>query len=158
MKYLKHFPLGIMLLSIYCYAADAPSEISVVNASISACYNNSVPNYCLGQISDKEEASYKTAYSSLIKSLVDIGNSNGPKLAAELKNSKPLWESSLQRDCRARGLIFDDGSEAYDATVSDCKAMQYAQRVDFYNEFGISSTKQAMDKILQDYNKTHPKK
>ncbi len=164
MKNLKYFTLGIMLLSVCSYGADTvygsdtDNEASKAIAAISACYNNSVPNYCLGKISDKEEASYKTAYSSLIKSLVDIGNSNGSKLALELKHSKPLWESSLQRDCRARGLIYDDGSEAYDGNVAACEAVQYARRVDFYNGFGISANAEDMKNLLKEYNKTHPEK
>ncbi len=158
MKHLKYFPLGIMLLSIYSYGADAPSEISEASASISACYHYSEPVDCLAQVSDKEEAKYKSAYSSLVKSLIDLGNANQERLAQELKQGKISWESTLQHDCEARGLLYDDGSSAYSDNFSNCLATQYAHRVDFYNGFGIAAQQKYLDKILQDYNKTHPKK
>ncbi len=158
MKPLKYFPLSIMLLSIYSYGADTASEISVANASISACLKYSEPVNCLAQVSEKEEGNYKAAYSSLVKSLVDLGNGNENHMAQELKKGKISWESTLQHDCEARGLLFDDGSPMYSDNVSTCLATQYAHRVDFYNGFGIAAQQKALDKLKEDYLKTHPKK
>lgn len=158
MKHLKILSLGILFLSVRSYADDTVNETSKAIAAVAACSQSTTYNACLGDIGEKEENNYKAAYSAVVKSLVDIGNSNGPKLASELRQSKTLWESSLQHDCTARGLIYDDGSEAYDGNVAACLAVQYARQVDFYNGFGISDNAEQMKNLLKKYNATHPKK
>lgn len=157
MKYFKIFPLGIMLLSVYSYGADpiygsdTTNETSKAIAAISACYNSSTPSPCLGNLSDKEKAHYENAYSVFYKGLNYISEGNGPHLAREAQQGKKLWESALQHDCKARGLEDDDGSPAYSDNVSNCLAIQYARRVDFYNGFTINSDHAAIDKVLKKY-------
>ncbi len=158
MKYIKYFPLGIMLLSVYSYGADATNESQKTSSAVSTCYASQGPEICLQTLSDKEKAAYENAYSTMIKSLKDISNSNGPLLARQAKHGKELWESSLQYDCEAKGLVFDKDSPDYNEKSLECMATQYSQRIDFYNSFGIAANQEYMDKMMKDYFKTHPKK
>lgn len=158
MKYLKLIPLGIVLLSAHSYGADAANESQKTSNAISACYASQGPEICLQTLSDKEKTAYEKAYTAMITSLNDIGNSNGPLLARQAKHGKELWESSLQYDCEARGLVFDKDSPDYSEKSLDCMATQYSQRIEFYNDFGIAANQQYMDKMMKEYYKTHPKK
>lgn len=127
---------------------DAP----VIAKDIAACYGTQGAGICLQSLVDKEKIKYNSAWQSLMDSLTNVENKQ--LLLKELTEGKQAWESALPHDCQAKGLLNDKDSPAFNDALSECLAIGYAARTDFYNGFNIlderSQQKKLLEKILKE--------
>lgn len=151
MKFIKFFLLSGMMIGFYAYADTSPTESSAISKQIAACYHTEQPSYCLKDTFNKEQKKSQEARLALVGNLKDLGNDNSEKLTKELSQGDTFWNSAAEHDCRAYGLLYDDGSEAYNDNYSVCFIKKYAERIDYYHSFDIGGEKQSIDQLMKEY-------
>jgi hypothetical protein len=128
---MKYCLLALIAVSHFSYAG----EVENCHATTGGL---AVVEACAHSLSIDAEESYEAAYAALLKNphmLPDMLN-NPEEFLDTVKAAKKSWESTVELDCKAEGLLNFKDSFADRTDTYECLYRAYNQRIEHYKALG----------------------